>query len=224
MLCDIKLSCDIKLFADDTSILEIIHDPLVSARRINDDLRNISLWSDLWKVTFNATKSIAVLFSTKRNKQDHPTLYLRDTPIPEATHHTHLGITISGNLKWNEHINRIINKSNKCLVLLRRLKYKLSRKALIRLYTTMIRPILEYGCAIFDNCSDILANSLESVQYQAARICTGAMRHTPRYILLNELGWQTLATRRKYFKLVLFYKMLHNLTPTYLSDLVPHVI
>ena len=36
-----------------------------------------------------------------------------------------------------------------------------------------------------------------------------------------ELGWPTLASRRKYLKLLLFYKMYYNLTPTYLSDLIP---
>ena len=62
---------------------------------------------------------------------------------------------------------------------------------------------------------------LESIQYNAAKICTGALKHTSHVKLLSELGWTTLADRRKYFKLVLFYKMYNNLTPPYLSNLVP---
>ena len=85
----------------------------------------------------------------------------------------------------------------------------------------MIRPILEYGCVLFDNCTMDLTNSLESVQYEAARICLGALKRTPRHLLLNELGWPTLARRRQYYKLILFYKMANRLTPAYLSDLVP---
>ena len=85
----------------------------------------------------------------------------------------------------------------------------------------MIRPILEYGCVLFDNCTDVLSQSIEAVQYEAARICIGALRHTPRALLLNELGWQTLSDRRKYLKLILFYKMYNKLTPQYLYELVP---
>jgi len=85
----------------------------------------------------------------------------------------------------------------------------------------MIRPILEYGCVLFDNCGQTLSDVLESVQYQAARTCAGALRHTNRARLLTDLGWETLAIRRRYFKLVLFYKMFNKHVPPYLSDLVP---
>ena len=86
----------------------------------------------------------------------------------------------------------------------------------------MVRPILEYGCIIFDNCSQSLSDSLESVQYEAARICLGALKRTPRHLMLNELGWPTLAKRRQYFKLIMFYKIVNGQTPAYLSDLVPN--
>ena len=34
-------------------------------------------------------------------------------------------------------------------------------------------------------------------------------------------GWETLKSRRKQHKLILFYKMVNNLTPIYLSSLLP---
>ena len=42
------LSCDVKLFADDTSVLEIIQNSTVSANRLNSDLTNIRKWDKLW--------------------------------------------------------------------------------------------------------------------------------------------------------------------------------
>ena len=41
---------------------------------------------------------------------------------------------------------------------------------------------------IFDNCGVILTNALESVLFEAAKICNGALRHTTRNSLLTELG------------------------------------
>ena len=36
-----------------------------------------------------------------------------------------------------------------------------------------------------------------------------------------ELGWESLQTRRNKHKLTTFYKIMHGLAPTYLSDLIP---
>ena len=81
----------------------------------------------------------------------------------------------------------------------------------------MIRPILEYGCIIYDNCPSGEAELLESVQLDAAHVCTGSLWKTSKYKLLEELGWATLSTRRKFFKLCTLFKMHHDLLPEYLS-------
>jgi len=41
------ISCDIRLFADDTSIIEIVQNPDTSGRRINVDLGRINIWGHL---------------------------------------------------------------------------------------------------------------------------------------------------------------------------------
>lgn len=46
-------------------------------------------------------------------------------------------------------------------------------------------------------------------------------RRTETQKLLNELGWETLHTRRHCQILVLFFKILNNLTPTYMRELLP---
>ena len=107
---------------------------------------------------------------------------------------------------------------------MRCLKYKLPRLALARIYTSRVRPAIEYANVIYDNCPINLSNRLESVQMEAARICTGALRQTRSSNILTELGWELLITRRKWHKLVYLYKMAHNLTPPYLSNLCPPTI
>ena len=42
--------------------------------------------------------------------------------------------------------------------------------------------------------------------------------------LYKEIGWDSLEKRRTDHKLTLFYKMSHNLTPLYLSSLVPQSV
>ena len=42
--------------------------------------------------------------------------------------------------------------------------------------------------------------------------------------IIKEICWETLEIRRYNHKLTLFYKMMHNITPLYLSSLVPQSV
>ena len=51
-------------------------------------------------------------------------------------------------------------------------------------------------------------------------IITGLRINSSRTALYQELGWDTLACRRKIHKLTLFYKIVHGIAPQYLQDLL----
>ena len=72
-----------------------------------------------------------------------------------------------------------------------------------------------------DNCTSYKKQNLEKVQIEAARIVTGCTKLVSLRELYKETGWDTLDIRRSNQKLLLMYKMNNNLTPDYLSSLVP---
>ena len=104
---------------------------------------------------------------------------------------------------------------------MRKLKYQLDRLSLEIIYTSFIRPILEYGDILFGNCTQYEKDELDKVQSEAARIVTGGTKLVSINNLYKEIGWESLEHRRRKHKLVMFYKMVNHLTPTYLSELVP---
>ena len=61
-------------------------------------------------------------------------------------------------------------------------------------------------------------------QNEAARIVTGATKLVSISSLYLETGWEPLASRRKKHKLLVFYNIVNNLFPTYLSFLVPSTV
>ena len=83
------------------------------------------------------------------------------------------------------------------------LKYQVDRNVLINIYLSFIRPILEYGNVIWDNCTQNEANLLENVQVEAGRIITGLRVNSSRSKLYNELDWEALYERREKQKLIL---------------------
>ena len=70
----------------------------------------------------------------------------------------------------------------------------------------------------------IRKKELDKIQTEAARIATGTTKLVSLTALYKEICWETLEQRRHNRKLTLFYKMLNNITPLYLSSLVPQSI
>jgi hypothetical protein len=91
--------------------------------------------------------------------------------VPITTSHKHLGVTFSNDVKWNNHVDNIKSSvSIKHLNILRKLKYRLSRTNLDKLYLVYIRPFFEYACELWDNCGIGNSQKLEQLQLEAARI------------------------------------------------------
>ena len=103
--------------------------------------------------------------------------------------------------------------------MLKRHKYDWSRATLEVFYKSYIRSIIEYGNIIYDSCTQADSIRLENVQLEAARIATGGKRCTSHSALYNELGWQTLETRRKINKLIKMYNVVNKKAPKYLSNI-----
>ena len=80
---------------------------------------------------------------------------------------------------------------------------------------------MEYGDLIWNNCHDCDAALLDSVQYEAARLVTGAIKGTSSARLYKEVAWDSLSSRRKLHLLRQFYKIVKNLAPYYLNELLP---
>jgi hypothetical protein len=80
---------------------------------------------------------------------------------------------------------------------------------------------LEYADVVWDGCCDAVRDLFESLQFEAARLVTGALKGTHRESLLNETAWSTLKARRNDHKLFMMYKIVNNLAPPYLSELHP---
>ena len=81
-----------------------------------------------------------------------------------------------------------------------------------------MRPHLDYGDVVyqipdnesktFDSKNDNfhpLMTRIESVQYEAACVVSGAWRGSSRKKLYNDLGWESLYDRRNLRRLCIFY-------------------
>ena len=124
---------------------------------------------------FNPCKTEAMPFSYFNN-DFFPNIVFDGANIKFVKHHKHLILTLSENMKWDQHIETILKSASKIIGIRRILKYNFTRKALNQIYISYVRPILEYSCIVWDGCTTEQSNSVEKLQNEAARIVTGLTR------------------------------------------------
>ena len=84
----------------------------------------------------------------------------------------------------------------------------LPRQALEHLFIAIIHPVLKFDDIMYDSMSLSTLQALESIQRQAAIVCSGVYSYTSHNQLLFELGWEPLSECRRLHKLCLFYKII----------------
>ena len=109
------------------------------------DLDNLQIWEDKWVMQFNPDKCEVLRVANKRK------------PIAKnyTTHGKTLEIVknakyIRHNLSWNHHIGTITKKANNINVFLSRNISSCPSNLKAQCYTTLVRPIMEYACIIWD--------------------------------------------------------------------------
>ena len=98
-------------------------------------------------------------------------IVLGNNTVEYVTTYKLLGIIISNDLKWNDHIDYISKNASKRLYSLRIFKkVGVNREGILKVYLTTIRPILEYGVQVWQDIPEFLSNKLESIQKRALHI------------------------------------------------------
>ena len=99
---------------------------------------------------------------------------------------------------------------------IKKLFKSLPRNALLAIYKSFVRPHLDYGDIVYDRPNnESFISKLEQVQYNAALAITGAIKCTSRSKLYNELGLESLESRRRLRRLYFLHKIMSNGLPTY---------
>ena len=71
---------------------------------------------------------------------------------------------------------------------MRKLKFLLDGESLQIIYTSFIRPILEYSDVVWDNITQYEVNAIQKNQNEAAKIVTGATKLISLDMLNQETG------------------------------------
>ena len=114
-----NMNCDVKMFADDTSLFAVVEDERRSADELNADLDRVRLWAWQWKMQFDVNKTEEVVFSCKKIKPFHPHLLLGNDEVERKSQHKHLGMRLDSELNFLSHIKEAIGKARRGIGMMR---------------------------------------------------------------------------------------------------------
>ena len=124
----------------------------------------------------------------------------------------YLGVTINSKLNWSEHIARITSKASSVLGFLQRNFKKCPTNIKVSCYKSLVLPVLEYGCTIWDPYTNKDIRNLEMIQRRAARfILNDYSWYTSVSQLLLDVNLPSLQSQRSNSKAIILYKIIHNL-------------
>ena len=159
-------------------------------------------------MSFNADKCFTLHISQKRKPTEYN--YLLYNQMLEVTKDSkYLGVTISNDLIWTNHISNITAKANRTIGFVRRNIHACPKEVKEAAYTTLVRPSIEYASAVF-NKNQI--SQLDSVQRRAARFVSNNFQdREPGAVtsIISNLKWESLEQRRTKARSVLMYKIVH---------------
>ena len=120
-----------------------------------------------------------------------------------------LGVVVDNKLTFSQHINSTVVKANQVVGMIRRSFKYMDKEIFVQLFTSRVRPLLEYGNVIWNPRLIQDIDAIERVQRRATKTVPGisTMSYPDR---LRTLRLPSLVYRRARGDMIETYKFLHN--------------
>ena len=152
------------LYADDLKIWN------TEPNQLQTDVDAINSWSERWGMPLNRSKCVHITFGTESTFTYGFDTHDGFATIPTKNGIKDFGVTFTSNLKFSRHHEITTAKVTQLLNLFRRTFPKITETDFHILYSTYIRPILEYSHSVTYANSAGDENQLERVQRAATKV------------------------------------------------------
>ena len=180
---------DSYLYVDDFCITSKSKYIRTAERQLQQSINKINKWATINGFKISKTKTLCVHFCQLRKMHNDPTLKLDDSEIPVVSQYKFLGIIFDQKLSFIPHIQYIKDKCNKTLKLLwiiAHTDWGADFQTLLKLYRTLIRSKIDYGCYIYGAARKSHLKTSNAVHHEGLRLILGAFRTSPVESLYSE--------------------------------------
>jgi ribonuclease P/MRP protein subunit RPP40 len=167
-------------YADDFSILHFVRSAVEDRSQLEWD--NVVDWANTRGLPINFNKCAVMNIVTKKNLTLSPIVSCPGNTLESVTRVLLLGVVFSADMKWSDHVNKVVSKASRRLYILCNLaKSRCPPSTILQVYNACIRSILLYAYPVFCNCPVFLQKKLLAIENRAFRI----MRQQPDLDILQ---------------------------------------
>jgi len=203
-----QLGSDVKcvLYADDAKLYSVVNTDS-DCTNLQKGLDSIALWAKDNQLPISIKKCAVIVFGNVNVMQP---FNIDGQNIDFVQETKDLGVTVDPTLKFNVHINRVVNKARSRAYLIRKCFVSRDPQLLLRAFTVYVRPLLEYASSVWSPCYNYAIDKLESVQRRFTKQFPGLenMDYSSR---LTALNLPSLERRRLEADLILTYKIIFGI-------------
>ena len=211
------------MYADDTQ-LYLLFKPSESTEavcRLEDCVRDISEWAASNKLQLNNRKTEILHCSSRfRSTTQLPPATIGDSVVDYCSEARSLGVVFDSELRMEAHIRNISRAGWSFIYKIGKIRKYLDEPATLKLIHAFVTSRI-------DNCNSLLIglptseiNRLQRLQNAAARLVRQAKRHDHITPILQSLHWLPISQWIIYKTLILTFKVIYNLAPSYIQDLI----
>ena len=206
------------LFADDTKMYRVIRNEMETCH-LQTDINTLQSWSRLWLLEFHEDKCKHMHIGTHTTGPHRYTMTNGDENVMLETLYCErdLGIHVDYELKFDKHIQKIVNKANAMVGLIRRTYKFLDHQNFTLLYKALVRSHMDYATSVWSPHKVKYILQLEGVQRRATKMLPG-MRDLTYPERLKMLKLPTLAYRRARIDMIETFKIAKGI---YDNDVAP---
>ena len=128
-LCNVCKSTLPILFADDTNLFKSSQHISIIENVLNEELKNISLWLKVNKLSLNVKKTHFIVFTKRKKFNESIKLLIDNQTIEEVRSTKCLGVIIDKKLTWKDHIDYVAGKVSRAIGMMVRAKKYLRKKS-----------------------------------------------------------------------------------------------
>ena len=132
-----------------------------------------------------------------------------------------LGVIFDSNLSFNKQVSTVVQSCYFQLRNISKIKSFLSPPDLEKVIHALITSRLDYCNSLYSGLCKKTISRLQLIQNSAARLLTNTRKQEHITPILAALHWLPVSHRCDFKILLITYKALHGLAPSYVSDMIP---
>ena len=211
-------------YADDTQLyLSVAPDDPCALDPLLACVSSIKCWMSENFLKLNEDKTEVLIIGSSEQRESI-TSRLGNLAEESNTSVKNLGVIIDSELNFNTHINHVTKIAFFHLRNIARIRNYLSLNDAKTLIHAFVFSRLDYCNAILSGLPKKETDRLQLVQNAAARVLTKTKMREHITPVLASLHWLPVVFRIDYKILLLVYKALNGLAPSYLSDCLPRYV